>query len=235
MIWPKAGYDNSQQDEIRRVLEDRKTNLNLDYIEIRAHDMQVTAFWVVASLGSVAYHHFNSANFPEVFLAYHPENPVLPQHVPGSVPGILKRDAGFNGSAIPEHFYRWDTAKETLKPEPVDQQTSSDESAITEPIEPHAHHNETTHIPFQPRTINMDNNGAWYLSMDSFPPNVNFDEDFPPEHEPSNGKAASVWDDSFGQGQTIYIMENAMDQTNSVSRFTSQWFLRVQSCFFAEC
>jgi hypothetical protein len=197
--------------------------------------MQATAFWVVESLGPVALQYFNGANLPEVFLAYHPESPVLPQHVPASVPGILKRDAGSNGSAIPEHFYQWDTAEETLTPEPVDQRTASDKSAITAPIEPQVHHNETTHIPFQPRAINMDNNGAWYLSMDSFPPNLNFDEDFLPEHEPSNGKAASVWDDSFGQDQTIYVMEIAMDQTNSVSLFTSQCFLRVRPCFFAKC
>jgi hypothetical protein len=231
MLWPKAGDDNSQQDEIRRVLEDRKVNLKLDYIEIRAHNMQVTAFWVVESLGPVAYNHFNSANFPEVFLAYYPENPVLPAHVPKDVPGILKRDAGFDGSAIPEEFYRWNTGDDTdegaSRPGPVDQPNANEEPVISEPVETQAQNNETIHTLFQPRAINMDNNGAWYLSMDSFPPNVNFDEDFPPQHEPSSGKAASVWDDSYGQGQTVYIMENAMDQANQVSSSMSQL-----SCMF---
>ncbi|KAH7064410.1 peptidase S8/S53 domain-containing protein [Paraphoma chrysanthemicola] len=45
--------------------------------------------------------------------------------------------------------------------------------------------------------------------MSSWPPNLNFNQDLG-SHHPNQGSFYTIWDDSYGQGQTIFIMEKGI-------------------------
>jgi hypothetical protein len=241
VIWPAKPYDSSEQAEIRRILDDRKTKGNLDYIEIRAHDLGFTAFWVVESMGPIATAHFNSQDMPEIFLAYHPDNPVLPPHVPAQVPvapvsGPLPRRNANGETVVTAPFGQRSVNNETAITEPSEKENAVGETTIAEPNQPRGVNNETMHTVQKRATLHTETTDAWYLSMSSWPKGLKFDTVIPQEHDPYNRKLASVWDDSFGQGQTIYIMENSIQYFNTVSVLAlSNSSLSILPCPLATC
>jgi chitinase len=231
IIWPLDPTDNNAQAEIRRILDDQKLYIpGNGYLEVRAKDLEFTAFYVVDSLGPEALAYFNSNAMPEIYLAYHPDNPVLPPHINPRQP--FKRDSV--GILMMKPAQGLDTQGENVTVESFDQRTPqssfeqkdlNDNAATMEPIQTRAVDNGTKDIVMK-RILDDWVTDAWHLSMISWPPNFNFDEDQSP-HEPSANKFYMVWDDSWGQGQTVYVMEAAIDDTSPVSylRFLPSFLL----------
>jgi hypothetical protein len=204
IIWPLNPELDNEQDEIRGMLVGRFQQTSHGYQEARADDMHFTAFYVVESVDDDAMAFFNSDLVPQIYLAYHPTNPVLPPHVPPNP---------------------------VTQPLPIIPRNAKEKGAVTEPTEPRSANDETVATQFnEQRSFNngtmqslskrvIDNyaNDAWHVSMVSWGPDVNFDEEHLPGHQPANNQYYSSWDDSYGQGQTIYIMEDGMDTSNPVS------------------
>jgi hypothetical protein len=135
-------------------------------------------------MGSVALQYCNSNVMPEIFLAYQPDNSVLPPGVPARLP--LRRRS--------EH----------------------DEVVETVPVQLRSTGNRTLES-FTRRGLHDYVTDSWYLAQISWPPGYNFDEDQPPLYYPAKGNYAVFYDDSYGTGQTIYVAEIGLDQTNAVS------------------
>jgi hypothetical protein len=195
ILWPSDSRDSDAQDEIRQMLEMRKRDSRRNYVEIRAHDLQITAFWWVERLSNEALNLFNSNQVPQIFLAYHPDNPVLPPHVPATVP-------------LPEPIEQRDINDETVETEPIKKRDVNDKIRLSEPVEQRSFSNETAQS-LSKRALREWVGDAWYRSMVSWPPDFYFDKE-DGLHRPAQGEFYQIWDDSFGQGQTVYILERAI-------------------------
>jgi hypothetical protein len=183
-LWPFRPDDSNEQEDIRQMLINRKAASNRNFDEVRAHDLGVTAFWIVRDMGDNAMDFFNSDQVPQIFLAYRPDKPVLPPHVPRTIT-IVSRDA-------------------------------DDETGMTGHIEQRSFNNETAQ-PLSKRVIDVSQSRAWHLSMMSWPANSVWDQAVPPGHFPAFDEYFYAFDDSYGLGQTIYIMETDLDDQNPVS------------------
>jgi chitinase len=114
MIWPFHPDDSNEQEDIRQMLTNRQAASNRKFDEVRADDLGITAFWIVRDMGDNAMDFFNSQQVPQIFLAYHPDNPVLPPHVPKEVK-IISRDV--NGeTGMTGHIEQRSVNNETAQP-----------------------------------------------------------------------------------------------------------------------
>tara|TARA_R110002003_G_scaffold48_52_gene4334 strand:+ start:13733 stop:14506 length:774 start_codon:yes stop_codon:yes gene_type:complete len=216
ILWPTNPENDNEQDDIRRMLLDRWQDSNRDYLEIRAQDLGITAFWVVFNMGTDAMDYFNSAALPQIFLAYHPDNPVLPPHIPKTVNITPVPRSANDEAAVTEPIEQRSDNDESVVREPIESRSANDKTAERQSIEKSSVNNETAQA-LAKRALEPLKTSAWYLSMASWPPTENFDQYFLPDHRPTQGDFYSVWDDSYGQGQTIYILERGIDDSNSVS------------------
>lgn len=235
IIWPMNPPNNAEQAEIKRILDDRQRALGLIYHEARAQDLEFTAFYALESLGPEAMAFFNSAQAPEVFLAYHPANPILPPHVPAKIQfkkRDLDDDLGSSGSnlkggahnevALEEALLELGINHENLVEEHFEHPGFTDRNTTPGHLESRGIDNETAHV-IQRRGLHSETTDGWHISMDSWPPGYNFDED-DGLHQPSTNRFASVWDDSYGTGQTVYILEKAIEDSNTVSLISTFLF-----------
>jgi hypothetical protein len=151
---------------------------------------------------------FNSDLVPQVYLAYHPQvyPPVLPPGVPP------------NPNQLPPIIIPRSADQESVVTEPTEQRSAKDKSAATGPFEQRSANNETAQT-LSTRAIENSLSGAWHFSMVSWGPYSAFDEDLPPGHQPSKNQYFQSWDDSYGNGQTIYILDQSVDLNNPVSLF----------------
>ncbi|KAI1197243.1 hypothetical protein F5X97DRAFT_183230 [Nemania serpens] len=172
IIWPQNPLNNDGQNDIRRALLRRRNAIGADYLEIRANDLQFTAYYIVYNMGPLALDYFNSNEMPHVYLAYLPSNPQRPPH--------------------------------------VTQRRDSDGAGLRPVIE--------RDLNVTRRDVHVETTNLWYLSQSSWPPGYDFDVAQLPQHDPENDKYATTWDDSFGQGQTIYITEQAISESDAVSQ-----------------
>jgi chitinase len=219
IIWSANPRRNSEQDEIRTMLTNRWLQTNNGFQEIRASDLGFTAFWVVNAMDDDAMAFFNSDLVPQIYLAYHPENPVLPPHVPPNPvprpPPIVPRSAN-NESAVAEPTEERSAIDEPAIKRPIEKESTNDETVATEPNGQRSFNNQTVQT-LSKRAIDYYANDAWHISMLSWGPNIAFDEEHLPGHQPANNQYFQSWDDSYGEGQTIYILERFFDLGNPVS------------------
>lgn len=174
IIWPENPLNNDGQNDIRKALLRRRNAIGADYLEIRANDLQFTAYYVVYNMGPLALEYFNSREMPHVYLAYLPSNPQRPSHIPQRRDSDVEEDANLQGF-------------------------------------------NTRDLNLTRRDIHIETTNLWYLSQASWPPGYDFDVPQGAEHDPENDKYATSWDDSFGQGQTIYITERQMESNTEYS------------------
>ncbi|KAI0418380.1 peptidase S8/S53 domain-containing protein [Xylaria grammica] len=172
IIWPQNPLNNDGQNDIRKALLRRKNAIGAGYLEIRANDLQFTAYYVVYNMGPLALEYFNSREMPHVYLAYLPSNPQRPSHIPQRRNSDAKEDADLKA------FNARD-------------------------------------LNLTRRDIHVETTNLWYLSQTSWPPGYDFDVPQGAEHDPENDRYATSWDDSFGKGQTVYITERQMDESNT--------------------
>lgn len=99
IIWPQNPLNNDGQNDIRQALIRRRNAIGANYVEIRANDLQFTAYYVVYNMGPLAVQYFNSAEMPHVYLAYLPSNPQRPSHIPAR-----RRDEGARGDTDRELY-----------------------------------------------------------------------------------------------------------------------------------
>ncbi|KAI0505410.1 hypothetical protein F5B22DRAFT_527589 [Xylaria bambusicola] len=239
ILWPQARDDGTQQ-ATRAILERRKLALGHDYIEFRANDLDFTAFYYVYNMGPVALAYFNSAEVPSVLLAYYPSNPYLPPGVSfkRDVPdeSSLNETYMFDEPTFQERstFQTWNDPVRKLNREESDSELAHSDGEVTfdapsidirdnvEILDVTRNVTDPVHF-LGKRTVRNWFNAAWHLSMVTWPPTIPFNvardvrdhgnEAHDPDHDPDRNKYAITADDSWGRGQTVYIMDSGWDRT----------------------
>ncbi|KAI9149971.1 Killer toxin subunits alpha/beta [Paramyrothecium foliicola] len=180
---PKRPGENAQQDAVRELLRRRRDALSLrgmegGFEEVRAHGMGFTALWYVYNLGPEGQRFFASNEVPEVRDPYMSPEQYRPQQKRRGDAGVRRR-------------------------QPV--AAAQDLSATIEAS--NGNDTESKLQMLEGRAVgDPEVTRNWHLSQLSFPPSVNFNED-KGRHSPTKKEYAYYFDDSLGQGQTIYILE----------------------------
>jgi hypothetical protein len=219
IVWPVNPENDKEQDDIRQILLDRFRASGRDFKPIRTLTAGITAFYVIENMGTDAMDYFNSGAVLEIFLAYHPDNPVLPPHVPksGNIPVVPR---GVEDETAASDSIEQRSNDEAFVEEPVKSWSADHGVAERRAIERPSQTNETARA-LKKRALDPEITNAWWRSMASWPANENFDQDFIAlNHRPSQSDYFSVWDDTYGQGQTIYILDLGIDDSKVVSLFS---------------
>ncbi|KAI0404682.1 hypothetical protein F4802DRAFT_217042 [Xylaria palmicola] len=239
ILWPYSRGAGTQQ-ATRAILERRKLALGHDFIEFRADDLDFTAFYYVYNMGPVALAYFNSAEVPSVLLAYYPSNPFLPPGV--SFKRDVSNESSFNETYVfdepsfqeTSRFETWNAPLRMSnheKPSSVPKHSGIDKTfdAPGVNIRGNVEIRDVAGNATEPghhlgkRTVRNWFNAAWHLSMLTWPPAIPFNVardvlDHGPEphdfdHDPPRDKYTITADDSWGRGQTVYIMDSGWDST----------------------
>jgi hypothetical protein len=217
-LWPKNPDDQDEQWIIRTALIDRSLDKYRTFEVVESVDLGVTAFWIVHNMGQDAMDYFNSDAMPQVFLAYWPDHPVLPPHIPKeidltpvprdasdkiTISKVIEKQTGNNGTVVGRPR------------QSVGQRGATDEARKSIFIEQSSGDNGTTPT-LSKRAMSPEITKNWWLSMTSWPRDTDFDKESLPGHHPEADAYYSSWDNSYGEGQTIYIWDVGIEDTNTV-------------------
>jgi hypothetical protein len=182
----------------------------------------------------------------QVLLAYYPSNPFLPPGI--SFKRDVSDESSFNETYVFDEpslretssFETWNAPLRKLNHEKsgsglkhsgIDKTFDAPGIDIRDNVEIRdvvGNATEPEHV-LGKRTVGDWFNAAWHLSMLTWPPAVPFNvprdirnhgsDPHDPDHNPPGEKYAITADDSWGQGQTVYIMDSGWDKTAAVRSY----------------
>jgi hypothetical protein len=218
VVWPQNPDNLAEQKEIENMLIERKKENKRDYHAIDAPHLSFTGFYVVHELGFDALDYFNSKAWLEIFLAYLPESRILSPHIPKEV-DLLPRST--NGElANTESIEESDGNNATVARGRVGSRNAEDDIAATRSSEQPRMTNKIART-LSKKALDTDFSSTWYLSMVSWARGAIFD----PSNDPNRRSWLSNWDNSYGQSQTIYVVEVGLDEDYHVSHPPLIWHL----------
>ncbi|KAM0273541.1 hypothetical protein ACHAQH_008290 [Verticillium albo-atrum] len=204
IIWPKDPKE-AGQTRIRALLKERKDAMGgtHGWTEVRAGDLDYTAFYYVNNMRPVAEAYFDSDQVKEINRAYNFRADLEPR--------LTKKRKKRNQAKRSRQLSDKDSILPTRDDVMSKDKTGTDAANVTEISDANA-------ITIQKRATSPETTDKWHLSHISIPERVNWNVDNAP-HEPSQNKFAYYFDNREGAGQTIYIME---ERTGASGEFTGQ-------------
>ncbi|KAG7102489.1 Chitotriosidase-1 like protein [Verticillium longisporum] len=203
IIWPQDPKEGGQT-RIRALLQERKDALGgtHSWTEVRAGDLDYTAFYYVDNMGPVAQAYFDSDEVKEINRAYNYRADIAPRLSRAQ----LRRSKAKRSAKASDSRTDAPVRVETLASDGVEKLNEAADSL----------NNETPDIG--KRATSPEISDRWHLSHISIPERVDWDVDDDP-HIPSQNKFAYYFNNREGSGQTVYIME---ERTGQSGEFTGQ-------------
>ncbi|EEY17149.1 oviduct-specific glycoprotein [Verticillium alfalfae VaMs.102] len=197
IIWPQDPKEGGQT-RIRALLQERKDALGgtHSWTEVRAGDLDYTAFYYVDNMGPVAQAYFDSDEVKEINRAYNYRADIAPR-----LSRAQRRRSRAKRSA---------KASDSRTDTRIRDETPASDGAEKLDEAAELLNNETSDIA--KRATSPEISDRWHLSHISIPERVDWDVDDDP-HIPSQNKFAYYFNNREGSGQTIYIMEERTGQS----------------------
>ncbi|KAM0566340.1 hypothetical protein ACHAP9_007423 [Verticillium nonalfalfae] len=203
IIWPQDPKEGGQT-RIRALLQERKDALGgtHSWTEVRAGDLDYTAFYYVDNMGPVAQAYFDSDEVKEINRAYNYRADIAPRLSRAQ----RRRNRGKRSAK----------ASDSRRDTRIRDETPASDGAEKLDEAAELLNNETSDIA--KRATSPEISDRWHLSHISIPERVDWDVDDDP-HIPSQNKLAYYFNNREGSGQTVYIME---ERTSQSGEFTGQ-------------
>ncbi|PNH59394.1 hypothetical protein VD0002_g8164 [Verticillium dahliae] len=203
IIWPQDPKEGGQT-RIRALLQERKDALGATHgwTEVRAGDLDYTAFYYVDNMGPVAQAYFDSDEVKEIKRAYNYRADIAPRLSEAQLRRSRAKRSAKASNGHPDTPVRYETP------------ASDGVEKLNEAAE--LLKNETSDIA--KRATSPEISDRWHLSHISIPERVDWNVDDDP-HIPSQNKFAYYFNNREGSGQTVYIME---ERTGQSGEFTGQ-------------
>lgn len=203
IIWPQDPKEGGQT-RIRALLQERKDALGATHgwTEVRAGDLDYTAFYYVDNMGPVAQAYFDSDEVKEIKRAYNYRADIAPRLSEAQLRRSREKRSAKASNGHPDTPVR----DETPASDGVEKLNEAAELLK----------NETSDIA--KRATSPEISDRWHLSHISIPERVDWNVDDDP-HIPSQNKFAYYFNNREGSGQTVYIME---ERTGQSGEFTGQ-------------